>query len=226
MRLVLLLVLCLNSWGAIAHVQSASNSTTGATSAVTITVTAGSLLHVSCSSTSTNSSMAVSDDRSQSYTSLASTSNLHSIHYFANAAAGSTTITCTMGGSPGITKIAVEEYSGVATSSPTDGTASCGTTSYSTSHTMPSITTTQDNSIVIGSIFARYGDNPSAAGGYTARTDTTYNLVEDIIRATAGSGAPTSTNATAAINYACTSAFKEGAGGGSSPVPPRRIFVQ
>ncbi|HSW65628.1 MAG TPA: hypothetical protein VLI54_00625 [Bacillota bacterium] len=188
---------------AITHLQGASMSDVGAVTslvqAFSANVTAGSLIVAAASwDNSTTSTMTCTDNRGNTYTGMtvwinAVDNQTLAICYAPNAAAGSTTVTATLGAGANFRRFVISEYSGVATSSPVDVSAGVqGITATTTTDavTAGSVTTTQNGDLIYGAVMDTTGNTGILPGtGFTGRSfaNTKDLLVEDKQQAIAGS---------------------------------------
>lgn len=178
-----------NVYSDIAHVQSTSVGTGGASSrnlAFVSDVTAGSLIVVAISSSHSISS--VTDSRGNTYTE-AVPYNAHNIAiwYAQNAFAGATTVTVNYSGSTSYDSVAIHEYSGVATSGALDTTASfssfgsisAGTDSFTTSNITPVLR----RSLLFGFAQIAYPLATAPGTGFTQRQEPFVNtMTQDAIQ--------------------------------------------
>ncbi len=155
------------------------------------------------------------------------TTNLQgcALYYAPNAAAGPNTVTVTFNGSALFTGLIVGEYSGIATSSPLDGTPAGQTTSGTTATdnvTSGNTTTGQSGSLIIGAMADTDGNATMSAGtGFTKQgaSQTSGLSLEDMVQGSAGAIAATWTRSVAGRYAAITAAFKAAAGGTQAPPP-------
>ncbi len=148
------------------------------------------------------------------------TTNLQAtaLYYAFNCAAGANTVTVTFDGLANSTAIYVAEYSGIQTTSPTDGTATGQTASGSTATdnvTSTSLTTTVNNDTVIGSVMDTDSNATFTAGtGFTKRGSSFSGLsLEDLVQSSSGAIAATWTRSVSGRYAAIVAAFKEAASG-------------
>jgi hypothetical protein len=201
-------------------VQGASNSTSGTTMNVTYGSGVGTG-HLLVGMFRTAGTTSVSDSLNGAWTKAVGTSDgLNSIWYRPNASAGTTTVTVSGTASASIRAV-IAEYSGVATTTPLDGTA-CNT------GTGTSATTGSTASVPAGELaFAGVGmfDSPitvSAGTGATLRNQLTgangTSADEDVASTTAGTQNKSFTLSTAPPGgwAACIATFKP-PGGGTPP---------
>jgi hypothetical protein len=171
----------------------------------------------------------IADNKSDSYTLGVSEDSgsggwVTALYYLPNAPAGITQITVTYSASVADWHGAIEEYSGIATSSPADGT--CGNTS-STVACSAAITTTGNNDLVVASmiglgssIYTNTMGTIAAGGSFSldsADTQASDGDEEEVL-AMAGSVTPsfTITGSTESFNIVGM-AFKASAGAGTNP---------
>lgn len=201
------------AWGAPAHVQSPSAATafSGTTIALAYgsNVTAGSLLV--CYIYANHGISGVADSRSQTFSSAVNVTDgatySLAIFYYANTTAGADTVTVTFAGAITYASLQCSEYSGVATSSPLDQTASNNQTDPGTATnaiTSGNVTTTTDGQLIVGwtSALVVGVGTVSAGTGYTGRTNVFGDtLHEDQVQTSAGSIAATFTTNHATSDY-------------------------
>jgi hypothetical protein len=132
---------------------------------------AGSLIEVWGAFSGISSGVTIADDKSQSYTALtAQNGSLYvTPYYFANTAAGVITVTLTtVASSEG--DVMMREWSGVKTTSPSDGAVTFGGFSDATCTagvaTLPSITTTNANDLIVGYADTSWGDTALVGPGF------------------------------------------------------------
>lgn len=144
--------------------------------------------------------------------------------YYANVTNGATAFTYSTPTAPGFTGIEVQEWSGVALSSPIDA-HNIALSASSTTQTTPTITTSANGDGIYASLAGTTTgfSNPSAAGGtgatFTLRNvDVSQSLVDDssAVQASAGNVNGTFTLSVAERYMAAIVAFKA-AGGATNP---------
>jgi hypothetical protein len=191
------------------QVASGESNTTSLAVSFTNPVTAGNLL-VYClnkfpgaDDTITDNRNTVVNDRAE----IETTDNAAAVWRVANAAAGTTTVTATGGGS-GARLLIIAEYDQIATVAPIDRTAG-GSAFGATLTSGPTVATTQADELVIG--FGACGNSaasPLTAGsGYTLRLSVAsaqnkVNGLEDKIVSATGAQTATFTAASSS-NYVC-----------------------
>ena len=194
----------------------------------------GDLIVVAVSwDTSANAQPTVSDSQGNTYA-LATTSNNTAtdqglaVYYAANIAGGADTVTVTLNPSAGYRRLAVQEYSGIATTNPVDVTAEDINVNGSTSTdsvTSTSATTTVNGDLIFGVATQDSGtDTISAGTGFAQRVAVNNGsdnpmLTEDLVQNAAGSVAATFTLLTPGSYQAQMVAFK-GAGNSGPSAPP------
>ena len=141
------------------------------------------------------------------------------IYYAENIAGGSNTITVTMTVS-GPLRIAILEYSGVATSNSLDATVAASTTS--TSPNSSSLTTSVSGDLLLGEVATADSVTFTGGAGFTVRDfvpaePNTKLITEDQIQATAGTAAATATLNPSSNWAALLAAFKPAGGVAGSP---------
>ena len=210
------------SWAAPAHVQSptAVTGSSGTTLAIAYgsNVTAGNLLV--CHIYANHGISGVADSRSQTFTSAVNVTDgaTYSLatFYYANTTGGADTVTVTFAGAITYASLQCSEYSGVATASPLDQTASNSQTDPGTATdavTSGSVTTTTNGQLIVGfSTALVVGAGTLSAGtNYTGRTNVFGDtLYADRVQTSAGSIAATFTTNHATSDYiTLISTFKE-----------------
>lgn len=174
-------------------------------------VDGGNLIVVAVTWDSTNTTTATcSDNRGNTYANATSGNNTTlrqamRVCYAANVAGGPTTVTVTFSATSSFRRIAVSEYSGVATISPVDVTKTnngVGTTAVD-NVTSTAATTTVNGDLIYGAVMDNDGGASITAGtGFTERFDTGTGLaVQDRVQTTAGSIASTHTFSVTNRNY-------------------------
>lgn len=228
---------CLNAWGAIAFVNESGAANGSGSCPVTLSVTAGNTVVAIVSSNSTTSTQSVINTNSDSftlalaqfttgavvtsvYTSHVGTTNASEVYTFTNSNTAQ------------FESCAVLQYSGVASSSPVDQTAT-GTYSATTSIlTGTTATTTQASEMAVG-IFACTGVGGgliTAGGAYTVREDTNANgtsavFVEDLVLSSTGTQQATATaSGTGATGAGIIITLVPPGAGGSKPNAHATIF--
>lgn len=171
----------------VAHVQSTGFAALGAgAKQVTLgsSVTAGNLLVLFVTWSSAVSLDTVSDDVNGSWTiipgSLADGGNGWQTQAAVkpNVAGGTTTITATFtGGGTGNAIMEALEYSGAATSSPVDASASAAQTGGGGTTPSCAITTVTDHAAIVATSMA--SSNATVGSGYTQRLNTSDILTQD-----------------------------------------------
>lgn len=218
----LLWILPIVCWAAPAHVQSPTAATafSGTTIALAYgsNVTAGSLLV--CYIYANHGISGVADSRSQTFSSAINVTDNATyslaIFYYPNTTGGADTVTVTFLGAITYASLQCSEYSGVATSSPLDKTASNSQTDPGTATdavTSGNVTTTTNGQLILGwsSALVVGAGTLTAGTGYTGRTNVFGDtLMEDRVQTSAGSIAATFTNSFATSDYITLIAtFKE-----------------
>lgn len=153
----------------------------------------------------------VADSRSQTWSSAVNVTDgaTYSLatYYFHNTTAGANTVTVTFAGAVTYASLQIAEYSGVATSSPLDKTASNSQTAPGTGTdaiTSGSVTTTTDGQLILGWTTAlTVGAGTVSAGtGFTGRINVFGDtLFEDRVQSSAGSVSATFTGTNATSDY-------------------------
>lgn len=167
--------------GGIAFVQASQAFTTvgGTTVAATVTSsTSGNFLVAVCGAALGSGTMTLSDNLGNTWIAATGTHETtlnYSIYpfYLANNPGGVTTVTCTSGASAQL-QVVAEEFSGVVTSSPLDGTQQNATSrSFATPAvwSTPSITTTHTADLLIATTGNRAAMTYSAGSGWTLPTN-------------------------------------------------------
>lgn len=157
------------------------------------------------------------------------TTNLQgcALYYAPNALAGPNTVTVTFNGSALFTGLIVAEYSGIATSSPVDGTPAGQTASGTTATdnvTSGNTTTSLAGSLILGVVVDTDGTATITGGtGLTKRgaSQTSGLSLEDLVQGSAGAIAATWTRSVSGRYAAITAAFKAAT---TAPLP-RRLIV-
>jgi phosphatidylinositol-3-phosphatase len=194
---------------------------------------AGDLIVLAVSwDTSRGAQPRVSDSQGNSY-SLATNGNNTTfqqglaIFYAANVKGGADTVTLSVSVAASYLRLNVQEYTGVATTNPVDGTAQnidTKGTSAANGVTSDSGVTTQTGDLIFGAVMGDSGNNTTV----TAGTGATQRVVghngaddplasEDLIQTSAGSVAATFTFSMAGSYQAHMVAFKPAAAGGTPP---------
>lgn len=149
-----------------------------------------------------------------------------STSFIANSAAGTPTVTATFAScdhSGGI----YSEYSGVATSSPIDGTPSGQAQGNGTTHTSPTVTVSQAGDLVYGFIVEdTVGTRTiSGSGGLTIHANQGPAIVNSVNIAAGDKNGPASGTVTAAFGFSATAGaiiqclcFKAAAAGTKAPI--------
>lgn len=199
-------------YGAITYIQGA-NATVDTPAATTIAatfpfnVTAGNLIAVAVSwETNVTTTMTCTDTRGNTYTNTAVWNDATltqglSICYTIGGSSGADTVTVTLGSTGGaFRRLVINEYSGVATTSPVDGTpAGVGgivATTGTDAVTSGSITTTLGGDLIFAAVMDTTSSGTVSPGtGYTQRgyANTKDLVVEDKQQLAAGSVAGTFT---------------------------------
>lgn len=210
------------AWAAPAHVQSPAAATAFSGTTINLAygsnVTAGNLLV--CHIYANHGISSVADSRSQTFSSAVNVtdSSTYSIatFYYANTTGGADTVTVTFAGTITYASLQCSEYSGVATASPLDQTASNIQTDPGTATdavTSGSVTTTTNGQLIVGfSTALVVGAGTLSAGtNYTGRTNVFGDtLYADRVQTSAGSIAATFTTNHATSDYiTLISTFKE-----------------
>lgn len=209
--------------GGIAHVQSVGSfNDTGVTTiaqAFASPVKGGNLIVAAVSwDTSVSTTVTCSDNQNNTYTTATNandTTNQQAlaICYAPNAAGGATTVTATFGAAVVSRRISIHEYSGVATTSPTDGSRTNIATSTTATDNVTSLTatTTVAGDLIFGAVEeSDTGSATISAGtGFTQRTLIAGEFAtQDRIQGAAGAIASTNTFSTAQRYLAHVVAFK------------------
>jgi hypothetical protein len=183
----------------LATTSSGASSTTQAV-AFNSANTAGNLVVVAATAAG-GGAISCSDTRGNSYTTAVSSpadsnGRTISICYAPNISAGSNTVTATFSASVQWRRVAIHEYSGVATASPVDGTSGNNGTSTSPGATVHpgSITASKPQALVFGAFAASaWADSLTAQNGATKRetsvpgTNKQDFATQDQVAASAGS---------------------------------------
>lgn len=179
------LCLCEPSFAVIAFKQSksadlGSQSSGGGTITFTSNVTAGSLLVVAVRLGATGRTITLGDDKSNTYsTAYFSTDDGQgdslAVLYAMNAAAGATTVTISFSGAATTVRVAVHEYSGIATSNAFDQPAKQNFAATTTPTSGNTSTTAQGDELLFG--YCENGAGFTAAftagSGYAKREELT-----------------------------------------------------
>lgn len=142
-----------------------------------------------------------------------------------NAAAGPNTVTVTFDGSAQFTGLIIAEYSGIATTSPADGTPAGQTASGTTATdnvTSGNTTTGLAGDLILGVVVDTDGNSTITGGtGFTKRgaSQTSGLSLEDLVQGSAGAIAATWTRSVSGRYAAITAAFKAASGGTQAPPP-------
>lgn len=192
---------------AIAYVQSTSKdagTTTSSTLAFGSNNVAGNTIIVGIRIGTVSQTITVSDTRGNTYASAlqfddTNGGNTVAVFYALNIGAGANTITVSYTSGSATLRWAQLEYSGTATSSPLDGTA---TNQQTTGDSVFSanITTTVNGDLLIGIMVNANGDTWTAGSGYTSREQvpvggTSKLMLEDQIQSAAATVNATATMA-------------------------------
>lgn len=219
---------------AIAFVQQASNSTSGNVTTLSASYgsnqTAGNMNILAIGSGTTAVAISnITDQASNSYTLAKSYDDggtlVISVYYCASIAShtGANQVTVTWASTVTGATLGVLEYSGLATSSPTDGTAQGDDNINGTPATPTAVTTTNATDLVIGAVMGDSGHAFTAGTGYTSRTSNYGSFpvgnVEDQITTSTGSFNGNFTCASQHWALICC-AFKTGASNILRPQPP------
>ena len=212
-----------------AHLQSTSKDS-GSVSSDTLAfgsaVTAGSLLVVSVRLGGVSATVAITDDKGNTWTQdklqAQGTDHRLSVHSAPNAAAGATTLTATITGGPTTLRWAIHEYGSMATSAPVDVSAGAEGAD-STSMSSGSNTTTVANCLLFGAASVVNTFSPAAGSGYTLRqtlpaSPNTKVASEDQDLVATGSWSATMTGGGASNGYACIMVAYKPAAGGATPL--------
>lgn len=218
------------TWAAPAFVQAPTPATvfSGTTIALAYgsNVTAGSLL--SCWIYANNGISGVADSRSQTFSSAINVTDgaTYSLanYYFPNTTGGADTVTVTFSGAVTYASLQCAEYSGVATASPLDKTASNNQTDVGTAAnaiTSGSVTTATAGQLILGwtSALVVGAGTVSAGTGYAGRTNVFGDTIfEDQVQGSAGAIAATFTTTLATADHiTLISTFKAASADGSTP---------
>lgn len=237
LALALVLWSALSLWCAPAHaafvlVQGKEGDTFGGTS-VTVTftsnVTAGNAILVAIfEASSTLGTITVTDSHSDAFTNGTSSAtngaNRASSAYAVNAVGGATTVTVTFSAAISVEAIVwVEEWSGIATSTPSDSGAAlytAGSGSAGQAYNSGPFTTTANGDLIWAFGYVASGGGSNAGAGFTAAfTDLPNSYLSEFqTQASAGSITPGFTAITGGFDlYALSAAFKAAGGGGARP---------
>lgn len=212
-----------SSPGTISHVQSRAGTFSGSTTSGTVALgfssnnTAGNTIVASITWDPTlSSSVSCSDSNGNSYTVAISAvdpgNQAVAVCYATNIIGGSNTVTATFGANVGYRMINIHEYSGVMSVSALDTSASniqaTGTTATD-GYTSTASTTSNNGDLIYGALFNTGTSTTFSAGtGFTARTNTSGFVTEDLVQSTAASKAATWTGAAARTYIATMVALK------------------
>lgn len=199
-----------NIYSDIAHVQSTSIGTSGASSralAFLSNVTAGSAIIVA--TTSSHAVTNVTDSQGNTYIEAVPYNSVGmSIWYCLNAAAGATTVTVTYSGTTSYDALIIHEYSGVALTGALDTIASfqsvspisAGTDSFATSSVIPIFR----RSLLFGFAQITYPLATAPGTGFTQRQEPFVNtMTEDAIQIEPVSTAATFSHSGGSSNDTC-----------------------
>jgi hypothetical protein len=144
----------------------------------------------------------------------------YAIGYASNASAGATTVRATYPDDASNRSIVIMEYTGCATASPVDGTATSATGSSDTPMAPGNITSTGDAVFIGAAVYASPAGTPTPGTdftGYERTQDGDYTInIEDRIVSGAATINPAWSNKT--FWLALGIAFKAAAGGSSTPI--------
>lgn len=215
----------------IAKVQSTSKdagAVTSTTLAFASSVTSGSLLLASGRAATGTVTVTCSDNvNAGNYAADGSeTGNSQTLFLqsMPNAGAGATTVTCALGSAQTL-RLIIQEFSGVAASSPLDGTP-VGADSGGASNTSPSsgnLTTANASDLLVGIIICGNGNGALTAGSGWTLDQSVVNkaFAEYQIVSATGSYAANGTLAASDNWNALIAAYKAAAGGSNTTVTPR-----
>jgi hypothetical protein len=203
------------AFAAPAFVQSTStqltvpNSATSATISFASNVTASDLIVALVRWTSTSqvvTTTTVTDSRGNTYFPATSVmidtgenpNDYSQVWYAPNGASGATAVTANFGGATLLTAVSIQEYSGVATSSPLDTSSTFinSTANATTTFTSGTSTTRFPNDVLFGGFTTGVAHGSNAGAGYTKRevpATSLYYLTEDRVVSATGTYAATGT---------------------------------
>ena len=204
-----------------AYVQGATMTSDSSSNTIarafTASTTVGNLI-VAAVSWGSSAAVTCSDNRGNAYavaaTAYDSTNNQSlAICYAAGIAGGTTTVTATFSGSAPYLRMAVHEYSGIATSNALDVTAknTANGTTAANAITSTAAMTTASGDLIFGAVMDTAGTTTIAAGtGFTQRLSVNNKdlATEDRVQPTAGSAAATQTFGRAQRYIAMMGAFR------------------
>ena len=185
----------------IALVQSAQKPSvtgTSTTLAFTSDVTAGGMLAVAVrTGSATAQTYTVSDTLGNTYTEAfngaVQSDHTVALHYTRSSTGGANTITITQTSSATI-RLIIMEFSGVAATAYADGTPAVTDSTASTTATSPSITTSFDNSMILGVFTVVNGNTMTEGSGYTKIDEVDVKLATEYkLMTTAGATTATMT---------------------------------
>jgi len=187
-----------------------SNNTLGNTIVVAVSWNTVSSLTPTCSDSQGNTYSAIvleTDDPDNSQSGIC---------YATNIKAGANTVTVTFGASVTYRALAIQEYSGIATTSPVDTYATYAATGTTATNAYTSTTaaTTTSGDLIFGYFVDETGSTATATAGtgFTQRTDNTTltspATTEDMVQSSAGSIAATQTENQAHVYTGMMMAFK------------------
>ncbi len=194
--------------------------------AFTSNVTAGSLLVCAVRFGTVGGTYTISDNLNGAWTKdktqlIATDGDTVIVASFPNSAGGAITVTANDGASGNQIYLAIAEFSGVATTSPVDGTPA-GNNATGTSATSNNVTPTQSGDLIFGACGVANSNTFTQGAGFTFLDDAaTGGHLADEYQILAGSGATAATFTLGASDeYGCIAVAYKVAGSGGTSITP------